>query len=329
MSTILNIKDLKTYFYSEDKVIPAVDGVDLSIEQGKTLGVVGESGCGKSVTSLSVMRLIKTPGRIINGSIELEGRNLLELTEKEMRAVRGKDISMVFQEPMTSLNPVFTVGNQLMETLLTHRDISRKEAWDISVETIETVSIPRAKEIMKTYPFSLSGGMKQRIMIAMALICQPKILIADEPTTALDVTIQAQILELMKKLQRERNTSILLITHDLGVIAEMADSVAVMYTGKVVEDGTAEDIFDRPKHPYTIGLHASTTKIEVETDRLVSIPGSVPNLANKIDGCSFKARCEHATDRCYHEEPPRFDLGGGHHVACWLYENQGGGATDE
>lgn len=319
MSAILKVKGLKTYFYSEDKTVPAVDGVDLEVRSGETLGIVGESGCGKSVTSLSVMRLVKSPpGKIVEGEIMLKGQDLLKLSEKEMRRIRGKDISMIFQEPMTSLNPVYTIGNQLTETIMSHNRISKKEAVRQAVEMLKIVSIPRAEEIMKAYPFALSGGMRQRVMIAMALILRPKILIADEPTTALDVTIQAQILELMKNLQKTTGTSIIFITHDLGVIAEMADYVSVMYAGKIIEEADVASIFDNPMHPYTIGLHNSTPKLDQRAERLVSIPGMVPNLTNEIKGCAFKTRCAHVMEKCCVEMPDLAVINEKHKVRCWL-----------
>jgi len=320
MEPILEVRDLRTQFITEGTVIPAVDGVDFSVEAGKTLGIVGESGCGKSVTSLSIMRLIPSPpGEIVGGSVLVSGRDILQLSEKEMRGVRGKDISMIFQEPMTSLNPCFTIGNQMTEALRVHEKLSKKDAKEKVLEMLGKVSISRPKAIYKSYSYELSGGMRQRIMIAMALLCQPKILIADEPTTALDVTIQIQILELMKQLQRENNTAVIIITHDLGVIAEMAEKVAVMYAGKIVEYGTCVEIFDTPLHPYTKGLHNSTPKISGGLKRLEAIPGMVPNLANKISGCAFKTRCADAMPHCGETCPALMDAGNGHLVRCWKY----------
>jgi len=320
MEPILEVRDLRTQFITEGTVIPAVDGVDFSVEAGKTLGIVGESGCGKSVTSLSIMRLIPSPpGEIVGGSVLVSGRDILQLSEKEMRGVRGKDISMIFQEPMTSLNPCFTIGNQMTEALRVHEKLSKKDAKEKVLEMLGKVSISRPKAIYKSYSYELSGGMRQRIMIAMALLCQPKILIADEPTTALDVTIQIQILELMKQLQRENNTAVIIITHDLGVIAEMAEKVAVMYAGKIVEYGTCVEIFDTPLHPYTKGLHNSTPKISGGLKRLEAIPGMVPNLANKISGCAVKTRCADAMPHCGETCPALMDAGNGHLVRCWKY----------
>ncbi len=319
-NTILKIKGLKTYFYSEDRIVPAVDGVDLEVREGETLGIVGESGCGKSVTSLSVMRLIKYPGKIIEGEIKFGQKDLLQLTDSEMRDVRGDEISMIFQEPMTALNPVYSIGNQMMEMTLTHYKVSKQEAWDKAVEMLKTVSIPRAEEIMSAHPFELSGGMRQRVMIAMAMTCNPKIMIADEPTTALDVTIQAQILELMREMQDKYKTAIIFITHDLGVIAEMAKYVVVMYAGRIIEEASVDDIFNDPKHPYTIGLHDSTPKLDHAAERLESIPGMVPNLANKITGCAFKTRCKHVMERCCMEMPDLIKIDEKHKVRCWLHQ---------
>lgn len=320
MDTILEIKGLKTYFKTDGAVIPAVDGVDLSVEKGKTLGIVGESGCGKSVTSLSIMRLVKCPpGEIVGGEIILDGQDLLKLSNKEMQNARGKEVSMIFQEPMTSLNPCYTIGNQLIEVLRAHSKISKTEARKQALEMLESVSISRPDEIMKSYPYELSGGMRQRVMIAMAMLCNPKVLIADEPTTALDVTIQIQILILMKKMQEARGTAIVFITHDLGVIAEIADQVAVMYAGKVVEEASCEEIFNNPKHPYTVGLHNSTPKIEKTTERLHTIYGMVPNLANKIEGCAFKSRCKDAKPICGQKVPEIVEVGENHKVRCWKY----------
>lgn len=323
MSPILEVKGLKTQFVTEGKVIPAVDGVDFCLESGKTLGIVGESGCGKSVTSLSIMRLIPNPpGKIVGGSILVEGKDILKISEKEMQKIRGNEISMIFQEPMTSLNPCYTIGNQMMEALRVHEKVSKGEAIDRVVELLKKVSISRPGEIFKSYSYELSGGMRQRIMIAMALLCKPKILIADEPTTALDVTIQIQILELMKQLQRENNTAVMIITHDLGVIAEMADEVAVMYAGKVVEQASCLEIFDNPMHPYTIGLHHSTPKITGDQERLETITGMVPNLANPIKGCAFKTRCREAMPICGEKCPDLIEVGAGHKVRCWKYCQQ-------
>ncbi len=329
MDTILEIKGLKTYFKTDGAVIPAVDGVDFHVEKGKTIGIVGESGCGKSVTSLSIMRLLKCPpGKIVDGQIILDGRDLLKLSDREMRDIRGKEVSMIFQEPMTSLNPCFTIGNQLIEVLRAHSNISKSEAKKQALEMLESVSISRPDEIISSYPYELSGGMRQRVMIAMAMLCNPKVLIADEPTTALDVTIQIQILTLMKKMQEAKGTAIVFITHDLGVIAEVADHVAVMYAGKVVEEASCEEIFNNPKHPYTIGLHDSTPKIEKSTPRLHTIYGMVPNLANKIEGCAFKTRCKDAMPICGDKAPEITDIEKNHKVRCWKYCKESGCDAD-
>ncbi len=320
MEPILEVKGLKTQFVTEGKVIPAVDGVDFSLYAGKTLGIVGESGCGKSVTSLSIMRLIACPpGKITAGSVIMGGRDILQVPEREMRKIRGNEISMIFQEPMTSLNPCYTIGNQMMEALRAHEKVSKGEAIDRVVDLLKKVSISRPGEIFKSYSYELSGGMRQRVMIAMALLCNPKILIADEPTTALDVTIQIQILELIKELQRENDTGVMIITHDLGVIAEMADEVAVMYASKVVEQASCVEIFDEPLHPYTVGLHNSTPKINSEQRLLDTIVGVVPNLANEIKGCAFKTRCREAMPICGEQCPELVEERPGHRVRCWKY----------
>lgn len=318
---LLEVKNLKTYFYTEGGVVKAIDGVDFSVNQGETLGIVGESGCGKSVTSMSVMRLIpEPPGKIESGSIMFDGVELLDLTEREMRAIRGNQISMIFQEPMTSLNPVFTINQQISETLMLHKEMTKEEAKAESISLLKKVGIPRAEAVVDNYPFTLSGGMRQRVMIAMALACNPKLLIADEPTTALDVTIQAQVLELMVQLQKEYNTAIMFITHDLNVIAEMADRVIVMYAGKVVEESSIVELFDSPYHPYTIGLMASKPDLETHTDRLYMIPGSVPNPLFRPAGCQFNSRCEYANDKCFAEDPPLEDIGQNRKVRCHRWQ---------
>ena len=301
MSNVLEVKNLKTYFYTDEGVVKAVDDVSFSVEKGKTLGLVGESGCGKSVTAMSISRLISPPGRIAGGEILLSGRNLLALNNEEMRQVRGSQISMIFQEPMTALNPVLTVGFQIAEAVLAHERVSRREAWSRAVEAMRAVAIPDAEKRAKDYPHQLSGGMRQRIMIAMALVCHPALVIADEPTTALDVTIQAQILELLDSLREEYHLSLILISHDLGVIAEVAETVAVMYAGKIVEIGPAMDVFHNPKHPYTQGLLRSVPRLGSSVqkkDRLDVIEGMVPNLLHLPDGCSFAPRCYKKTVEC-------------------------------
>ncbi len=318
---LLQLDDLKTYFYTEDGVVKAVDGVTFEIYKGETLGVVGESGCGKSVTSLSIMRLIPNPpGKIEGGHIWFEGEDLVSKSGSEMRKIRGNDISMIFQEPMTSLNPVFTVGDQIAEAIILHQKVSKKEAIEKAIEMLRKVGIPSPEKRVYEYPHQLSGGMRQRVMIAMALSCNPKLLIADEPTTALDVTIQAQILELMKELKDEFNTAIMMITHDLGVVAEVCDRVAVMYAGKVVEYSDVKTIFGRPQHPYTWGLLKSIPKLEGNPERLMTIEGVVPNPLYLPEGCKFHPRCRFATDKCRESEPEIEDLKPGHSVRCWYPE---------
>lgn len=315
---LLSVKDLKTYFYTDDGVIPAVDGVSLDLDRGGTIGIVGESGCGKSVTSLSIMGLVpQPPGKIEGGVIEFEGKNLLDLSEAEMRNIRGNDISMIFQEPMTSLNPVFTVGNQIAEAIILHQNVDKATAREKAIEMLRLVGIPSPEQRVDDYPHQMSGGMRQRVMIAMALSCNPKLLIADEPTTALDVTIQAQILDLMRELREELGTAIMMITHDLGVIAELVEKVVVMYTGKIVEAADTHTIFKNPKHPYTVGLLASIPRLDGDGSRLQAIPGSVPIPGEFPKGCGFHPRCAFATDLCVRKRPPAFDLGNGHEVACW------------
>ena len=317
---LLEVEGLKTWFYTRDGVVRAVDGVSFDVHPGETVAMVGESGCGKSVTSLSILRLIASPpGRTIAGRITFEGRDLLALPEEEMRKVRGNEISMIFQEPMTSLNPVLTIGRQIAETLTVHRGLSRGEAMARTVEMLRLVNIPEPETRTDQYPHQLSGGMRQRVMIAMALACNPKLLIADEPTTALDVTIQAQILDLMRALKARTGAAILLITHDLGVVAEMAQRVFVMYAGRKVEEAPVADLFARPRHPYTRGLLASIPRLgaAVARKRLAEIPGVVPSLREAIPGCVFAPRCAYATERCRREYPPLERKADGHFVACW------------
>ncbi|KAA3646420.1 MAG: ABC transporter ATP-binding protein [Chloroflexi bacterium] len=324
---LLSVSDLRTYFFTEDGVVKAVDGVDFHVQQGEILGLVGESGCGKSVTSLSVMRLISEPGRIVEGEIEFDGRNLLDLSTKEMVAMRGNRISMIFQQPQTSLNPVFKVGNQIAEVFHIHSDIKRDEAWDKAVELLKLVGIPDPEEKAHSYPHEMSGGQAQRVMIAMALALQPQLLIADEPTTALDVTIQAQILDLMRDLNEQTGAAVILITHDLGVVAEMADRIAVMYAGNIVEQANAEELFEQPLHPYTQGLIASIPILGNVKDRLEVIPGSVPNLIDLPDGCRFADRCtareEHELSICTQVNPDILPVSpqSKHAVRCWLYHD--------
>jgi peptide/nickel transport system ATP-binding protein len=322
---LLKIRHLHTYFFTDEGVARAVDGVDLELEEGGTLGVVGESGCGKSVTAISIMRLIPDPpGKITQGEIVFGGTNLLGLSEAEMRKVRGRSISMIFQEPMTSLNPVFQIGDQISEVLRLHEGVSRKDAWNRSVEMLRMVGIPAPERRVYEYPHQLSGGMRQRAMIAMALACSPKLMIADEPTTALDVTIQAQILELMNRLQKEKGMSVILITHNLGVIAETAQKVAVMYAGRIVEYAQVKPIFAGPKHPYTQGLLQSIPRLDQDHGRktkLETIPGLVPSLLDLPKGCKFSNRCKYVFERCG-EEPALIEVAPGHLARCWLHEKQ-------
>ncbi|MCD7995087.1 MAG: ABC transporter ATP-binding protein [Clostridia bacterium] len=326
-NNILEIKNLHTYFYTDSGVIKSVDGVDIELREGSTLGIVGESGSGKSVTALSVMGLLMgTTGKVAEGEILFEGRDLTKLDDEERRKMRGEKISMIFQEPMTSLNPVMKIGDQITECILMHNNISKQEAWDMAVEMLKLTGVPRVERMMKEYPFQLSGGQRQRVMIAMALVCKPKILIADEPTTALDVTIQAQILDLMENLKQKTGTSILFITHDLGVVAEICDDVVVMYSGRVVEKGDVKSIFANPSHPYIRGLLASIPKLGECAEELESIPGNVPNPKYMPQGCKFAPRCSCAFDKCREEEPGFYDVGGGHMSRCWLCEKKGGDA---
>lgn len=316
---LLSIKNLKTYFVHDDVEVHAVDGIDLDVYPGQIVCVVGESGCGKSMTSLSIMGLVPKPrGRIVNGEVLLEGRDLVKLTDKQMADVRGNDISMIFQEPMTSLNPVLTIGDQITEVLKRHRKISSREAMEIAVATLTFVGVPRAREIVGEYPHQLSGGMRQRVMIAIAMVNRPKLLIADEPTTALDVTIQAQVLELMKRMRDEFNTSIIMITHDLGVVAEIADHVVVMYAGQIVENASADAVFNDPVHPYTRALLASIPSLDENKDLLYSIPGTVPDAAQYPKGCRFAGRCEKAQPSCSERMPELREMKPGHYVRCDL-----------
>lgn len=326
MEKLLEIKDLKTYFYTEDGVVPAVDGVSFYVKAGETLGVVGESGCGKSVTATSVLRLIPNPpGKIMKGSkISFDGKDILKLTEREMRKIRGNEISMIFQEPMTSLNPVYKIGDQISEALILHQRMSKKDAREKAIDMLRLVGIPMAEKVVDEYPHSLSGGMRQRAMIAIALSCNPKLLIADEPTTALDVTVQAQILDLMNELKHKVNASIMMITHNLGVVAETCDRVIVMYAGKVVEEGDIYSIFEDPKHPYTIGLLNSIPSEYSKGKKLESIKGSVPNPLNMPKGCRFWPRCDKAMPICMEKEPGIIKLGEERAVSCFLYGMEGG-----
>ena len=318
---LLEVDGLKTHFFTRDGVVRAVDGVSFTIQPGETLALVGESGCGKSVTSLSILRLIASPpGRTVAGAIRFGGQDLLALSEPAMRKVRGNEISMIFQEPMTSLNPVLTVGRQIAEALVLHKGLARSAATERAVELLRLVNIPEPARRAAEYPHQMSGGMRQRVMIAMALACDPKLLIADEPTTALDVTIQAQILNLMRALKEKTGAAIMLITHDLGVVAEMAQRVVVMYAGRKVEEALVDDLFERPRHPYTRGLMSSIPRLGASKSLrkpLAEIPGMVPSLREPIVGCPFAARCPHVIERCRVEMPPLETKAPGHTVACW------------
>ena len=321
---LLQIKALKTYFYTEDGVVRAVDGVDFEVYPGEIVGLVGESGCGKSVTSFSVMRLVDSPGEIVEGEIIFDDTNLLELPESEMIHMRGNRISMIFQQPQTALNPVFKVGDQIGEVLNVHQDFGKEAAYDRAIELLKMVGIPDAERRVEAYPHELSGGMAQRVMIAMGLACLPELLIADEPTTALDVTIQAQILDLMRNMRENTGTAIILITHDLGVVAEMCERVAVMYAGEIVEQTDVSTLFDQPLHPYTEGLIGSIPILGKLKDRLEVIPGSVPNLVNLPPGCRFAPRCKAVMDICIEKKPDLIDFKAGHKVRCWLYQDTEG-----
>ena len=316
---LLKISNLKTQFFTGEGIVRAVDGVDLTLSQGETLGVVGESGSGKSVTAYSVLNLIAYPGRVVAGEVFFRGENLLEKRPEEMKEIQGNKISMIFQEPMTSLNPVFTIGRQVMEPLIYHKKYSSADARREAVNLLKLVGIPSAETRIDEYPHQLSGGMRQRVMIAMALSCRPELLIADEPTTALDVTIQAQILALMKRLQKEFGMAILLITHNLGVVAQMVNRVVVMYAGQVVETGGVERIFDRPGHPYTVGLLGSIPKLNEQRDRLQVIEGTVPSPSQMPEGCRFHPRCSRVMEICRQKEPVLVESEPGHEVRCWLY----------
>ena len=318
--TLLEIKDLKTHFFTEAGVVKAVDGVDFKVYEGETLGIVGESGCGKSVTAFSIMRLLDYPGKTVGGEIIFKEKNILKKSETNMRKIRGKEIAMIFQEPMTALNPVLTIGFQIAESLRMHFNINKEEAIKKAIKLLTKVGIPVPQQRVNEYPHQLSGGMRQRAMIAMALSCDPTLLIADEPTTALDVTIQAQILELMKSLLRDFNGSLIMITHDLGVIAEIADRIAVMYAGKIVEYADKKTIFHDPSHPYTFGLLTSIPRLDMEMKRLNVIPGTVPNPLHFPSGCKFNTRCRFATEKCQEKEPALTGMEEGHLIRCWHVE---------
>ncbi len=324
MSHLLEVKNLQTHFPTRAGLVKAVNDVSFYIDAGELVGLVGESGCGKSITALSIMRLIAPPGKIVGGSIQFKGEDLLSASENRMRGIRGDDISMIFQDPMTSLNPVYTVGEQIAEALRLHRKLNKKDAWQQAIEAMKEVSIPDPARRANDYPHQLSGGMRQRVMIAMALACDPELLIADEPTTALDVTIQAQILELLNELRQTRKLAVLLITHDLGVVAEVADRVCVMYTGRVVEESNVAAIFEQPKHPYTQGLLRSVPKLrgigEAKETRLSTIDGTVPSPTNLPEGCHFAPRCEYRMDVCTKGTIPLYQIGDEIKVRCVLYD---------
>ena len=326
MEYTLKIEHLKTQFFTSKGTVPAVDDVSIEIPQGKIVGLVGESGCGKSMTAMSVMRLVRKPGRIVDGRVLLMGKNLLEATPSEMRDVRGNDIAMIFQEPMTSLNPVYKVGRQVREAILLHQNVSKEEAKARVIDIFDKCGIPEPEKRYHSYPHQLSGGLRQRVMIAMAMVCQPELLIADEPTTALDVTIEAQILRLMKELRDQNGTSILLITHNMGVVAQMCDYVYVMYAGKVMEQAETFELFENTRHPYTAGLLRSIPRMDSQVERLYSIQGVVPNLLKLPAGCSFCTRCDRADDTCRAERPELYEVSPGHLVRCRL--ERGGAVHD-
>jgi len=333
MSHLLSVTDLRTHFYTKAGLVRAVDGVSFEIAKGEMLGLVGESGCGKSITALSVMRLIASPGRIVGGTIEFRGEDLTAATEERMRKIRGNDIAMIFQDPMTSLNPVFTVGDQIAEALRLHRGLSRREAANAAVDAMREVAIPSPERRIRDYPHQLSGGMRQRVMIAMALACDPDLLIADEPTTALDVTIQAQILELLDELRRSRDLAVLLITHDLGVVAETVDRVCVMYTGRVVEESTVNEVFSHPRHPYTQGLLLSVPRLNESAGsklkRLSTIEGVVPSPTELPNGCHFAPRCRSRKEKCGLDEIPLFEIAEGVRARCLMYDGSGDWDEDD
>ncbi|WP_069649791.1 ABC transporter ATP-binding protein [Caloranaerobacter ferrireducens] len=316
---LLNIKNLVIHYITDDGTVRAVNGIDIKLNKGETLGLVGETGAGKTTTALGIMRLVPNPpGKILDGVIEFEGRDLLKISEEEMRNIRGNKISMIFQDPMTSLNPVMTVGEQIAEVIEIHQNVSKQEAMEKAGEMLELVGIPKAR--LNDYPHQFSGGMKQRVIIAIALACNPQLLIADEPTTALDVTIQAQVLDLMNNLKNEFHTAMILITHDLGVVAEVCDKVAIMYAGEIVETASLEQLFENPKHPYTLGLFGSIPKLDEEVDRLKPIKGLMPDPTNLPSGCKFHPRCPYAKDICAKQEPKVTEIENGHKVKCLIYE---------
>jgi peptide/nickel transport system ATP-binding protein len=324
LSELLQIRHLKTYFLQDGRDVPAVDGVSLTVKRGETLALVGESGCGKSMTSLSILRLLPDKGKIVSGEVVFEGQDLLKKSDKEMSHLRGNEISIIFQEPMTAFNPVLTIGDQMMEGLRIHQQMGKRAARERVIDLLQQVGLPQAEEMLKRYPHQLSGGMRQRVMIAMALATSPKLVLADEPTTALDVTMQAQILQLMKEMKERGGTSLLLITHDLGIVAEMADRVLVMYAGKVVEEADVVQLFANPSHPYTVGLLKSLPSLTEEQTRLYSIGGHVPSLDQLPSGCRFAPRCEKAWERCWQAEPELQEIKQQHQVRCFLYQREEG-----
>lgn len=318
MAPLLEVQNLSTYFYTDEGVVKAVNDVSYSLEPGETMGIVGESGSGKSVSALSILRLVPYPGRIVSGRVIFQGTDLMSLSSREIQRIRGRRIGIVFQEPMTSLNPVLTIGRQITEAIETHLGLNRDAARQRAVELLDRVGIPEPQQRIKDYPHTLSGGMRQRVMIAMALSCEPELIIADEPTTAVDVTIQAQLLELMKELTRESNVALIIITHNMGIVARYVDRVAIMYAGKIVEQSSVMDIFKGPQHPYTIGLQESIPRLDMERrEKLATIPGQPPDLAHLPLGCAFRERCRYAVDRCSNEVPPLMAVGQGHWSACW------------
>lgn len=321
-SIVLDIRNLKSHFFTAKGEVPAVDGVTIQVPPGKIIGIVGESGCGKSMTAMSVMGLLRYPGRVVEGSITLDGRDITHLSPRELAKVRGNEISMIFQEPMTSLNPVYPVGRQVREAILQHQKISKEEARKRVLEIFQAVGIPEPEKRYNSYPHQLSGGLRQRVMIGMSMVCRPKVMIADEPTTALDVTIEAQILQLMKKLCREQGTSIILITHNMGVVAEICDYVYVMYAGKVMEQAETFELFEHTEHPYTAGLLKSIPRLDEKVDRLYTIEGVVPNLLHLPAGCNFCTRCKEASERCFMEKPCLYQTRDGHGVRCFKYESE-------
>ena len=321
-SIVLDIRNLKSHFFTAKGEVPAVDGVTIQVPPGKIIGIVGESGCGKSMTAMSVMGLLRYPGRVVEGSITLDGRDITHLSPRELAKVRGNEISMIFQEPMTSLNPVYPVGRQVREAILQHQKISKEEARKRVLEIFQAVGIPEPEKRYNSYPHQRSGGLRQRVMIGMAMVCRPKVMIADEPTTALDVTIEAQILQLMKKLCREQGTSIILITHNMGVVAEICDYVYVMYAGKVMEQAETFELFEHTEHPYTAGLLKSIPRLDEKVDRLYTIEGVVPNLLHLPAGCNFCTRCKEASERCFMEKPCLYQTRDGHGVRCFKYESE-------